>query len=336
MATYNDLFLRDNLNDQGSVPATGTISTSPDIIPYGTSPVTDPTTFFTNNYSSDVGKDLIANAQNYIYMRAKNLAAGAESGTISLYYSKASLLLYPSLWQSNILKTSSGSTSVPISAATNGAIAVATDPFTWQPQAISGDHYCLIGRIVTAANPNPIPQTGNIQDFATYIANNRGMGWRNVAVITSGSPTFSQGVDYDQGSQGGNMTVLLTCTNVPKGAAVSFSCGTPGPNPPINLPQTTVTDSNSFVVGMSTVIPDNFKSTITYSYWANGTTPAPGWNITLSVVYFVPPTNSLFTHGVTFEQLGLKEHEHKPVFKDTIGIGPTKGIIVGSHSTRGN
>jgi hypothetical protein len=335
MANYNDLFLRDNTSDTGSIPANPPVSTSPDIIPYGTSPVTDPTTFFTGNYGSDVGQDLIANAQNYLYMRAKNLAAGAESGTVSLYYSKASLLLYPSLWQSNILQTSDGATSVPISASTTGAIAVATNPFTWVPQAISGDHYCLIGRIVTATNPNPIPATGNIQDFATYIANNRGMGWRNVAITTAGSPTFTQNVNYDQGTQGGAMSVLITCTNVPVGAQVSFSSGTPGPTPPVNLPQTTVTNAGSFIAGVSTTIPANWTSNISYSYWANGTTPLPGWSIALSVVYFVPGGNSLYKLGKTFAQLGLKEEEHLPAIQSQIGIGPVRGIIVGGHKTIG-
>ena len=333
---YNDLFLRDNLDDGGSVPAAGTLSSSPDIIPFGTAPVSDPATFFTNNYGNDVGQDLVANSQNYIYMRAKNLSlSGGENGTLSLYYSPASLLLYPSLWQNNILKTGSGATTVPVSAAATGDIVVGTDPFTWQPQMISGDHYCLIGQIVTASHPNPIPQTGGIQDFATYIANNRGMGWRNVSIVNNGSPTFTQTVQYNQGNEQGDMAILITCSNVPVGAEVAFSCGTPGPNPPINLPRTKVTNSSSFVVGITSVIPANFNSSIAYSYWANGTVPLPNWSIGLSVVYFVPSSNSLYKHGKTFEELGLKEHEHKHVFKETIGIGPTKGIIVGGHLTRG-
>ncbi|HWZ16074.1 MAG TPA: hypothetical protein VNW95_12620 [Mucilaginibacter sp.] len=334
--TYNDLFLRDNLGDTGSVPATGAISSSPDIIPYGQSPVTDPATFFTGNYGSDVGKDLVARAQNYIYMRAKNLAAGAETGSFSLYYSPASLLLYPSLWQSNILATSDGATSVPVAAANAGDIVVGTNPFTWQPQMISGDHYCLIGRIVTPNNPNPIPQTGAINDFANYIANNRGMGWRNVTVVDNGSPTFTQSVNYEQGTQGGPMSVIITCTNVPVGASVSFSCGTTGPNPPINLPQTTVTNSGSFVVGVSTNIPANFVSNISYSYWANNTTPLPGWNITLTVVYFVNSTNELFKHALSFKKLGLPEREHRKMLNNSIGIGPIRGFIVGGHTTQSN
>ncbi|HWZ16072.1 MAG TPA: C1 family peptidase [Mucilaginibacter sp.] len=332
---YNDLFLRDNLDDAGTVPAAGTLSTSPDIIPFGTAPVADPVSFFTNNYNSDVGQDLIANAQNYIYMRAKNLSSGSDNGSFSLYYSPASLLLYPSLWQNNILKTSDGATSVPIPSTNQGNVAVGANPFTWQPQMISGDHYCLIGRIVTTANPNPIPQTGTIQDFASYIANNRGMGWRNVVVVNNGSPTFTQTVNYTQGTQAAQMAVIITCTNVPVGAQVAFSCGTPGPSPAINLPKTTVTNSGSFIVGVSASIPANWSSGISYSYWGNNTTPLPGWTIGLTVVYFVNPQNKLFGQSLSFAELGLiDEAAHRMVLKDGLGTGPIKGIIVGGHLTK--
>lgn len=336
MSTYNDLFLRDNLSSTGEVPGQGTISTSPDLIPYGTSPVNDPVDFFTDNYGSDVGQDLIANAQNYLYMRAKNLSDSATTGSFYLYYSKASLLLYPSQWQNNALSTSSGSNSVPIPSTAAGAIAVGADPFTWQPQMINDDHYCLIGRIVTDAHPNPIPATGSIDDFAKYIAGNPGMGWRNVKVIDSGSPTFTMPVQYNQGSTSGTMSIIMTCTNVPAGAQVAFSCGTPGPNPVINLPQTQVTNASSFIAGVTSVIPANWNSTITYSYWANGTNPPAGWNITLMVVYFVNQENELFEKGLTFEELGLVEEDHREALKSELGIGPVKGIIVGGHSTHGN
>ena len=228
---YNDLYFRANLGDTGTVPATGSLSSSPDIIPFGTAPTANPKKFFTDNYSKDVGKDLIARAPNYLYLRAKNLKNGAQTGTIQLYYTKASLLLYPSLWQQNAIQTSSGASSVPVSAAALGGIAVTEDPFTWKPELISGDHYCLIGRVVTADHPNPIPQTGRISDFAAYIANNRGMGWRNISVVDAGSPTFSMSVGYEQGTEHGDMFVAIRAKGVPAGAEVAFSCATPGPGP---------------------------------------------------------------------------------------------------------
>lgn len=333
---YNDLFLRANLNDSGAIPAAGPLSTSPDIIPYGNAPVTDPQDFFSANYGSDVGKDLIANTANYLYMRVKNLNAGNVNGNLSLYYSKASLLLYPSLWKENILSTSDGNTSVPIQSAASGIVTVGTDPFTWSPQMIQGDHYCLIGRVVTPAHPNPVPDTGSIQDFAAYISNNRAMGWRNVTVVDNGSPTFSTSVDYMQGTQASTMLILLTTTNIPIGAEVGFSCGTPGPQPIINLPKSKVTDPSSFIIGISSLVPAGWESSITYSYWANGTTPLPGWSIGLKIVYLVEADNPLFNFGYSFDELGLDEKEYRSTLRDNIGIQPVKGIIVGGHMTKGD
>jgi len=286
---YNDLYLRANLGDTGTVPATGSLSTSPDIIPFGTAPAANPEKFFADNFNQDVGKELVARAPNYLYMRAKNLKNGAQTGKAHLYYSKAFLILYPHLWEKNALKTSSGESFVPLAASALGAIAVTKNPFTWAPEMIAGDHYCLIGRLETGDHPNPIPRTGSISDWATYIANNRGMGWRNVTVVDAGSPSFSTPVDYEQGTETGEMFVAIKAKGVPAGAEVAFSCGTPGPDPLINMGRFRSPDGKDFLVGVPTRIPQGFKSKITYSYWANGTTPKENWEVSVVVFYFAPP-----------------------------------------------
>ncbi len=339
MAQYNDLYMRCSLSDTGNIPRSGTLCTSPDIIPYGTSVVNDPVTFFTNNYSQDVGRDLIANAQNYIYTRAYNYATGPETGNISLYYSPASLLLYPDLWSQNGLKTSQGVDHVTVSATAPNQIVVSNDPFTWIPQQIVNDHYCMVSRIATAKNPCPIPNVGAITDFANWISTNGGWAWRNVAVVPTGSPTFTKTINYTQGQQAGTLQFVLQCQHVPVGSKVAFSCGTPGTNPPINLPPTTVTNGESFVIGMVSNVPANFVSNISYSYWANGN-PPPGFSITLIAYYYVPPTEKALmqfarpmafygchdenTHGV-HETFGVNSK---------VSIGPTPAIVVGSHTTK--
>ncbi len=322
---YNDIFLRANLGDNGSVPATGTLSTSPDIIPYGLAPVNNPVSFFTNNYSQDVGKDLTANAQNYLYMRGKNLMNGPETGTLALYYSPASLLLYPDMWQQNQLKTSTGASTVPVSAAKLGDIVVGADPFVWTPQMPNpGDHFCLVGQVVTPSHPNPIPATGSISDFASWVANNRGIGWRNVVVVNSGSPTLTQSVSYSQGTEAGSMYVAIQGTGIPAGAQVSFSSGTPGPVPLINMAPYTATGSD-FLVGIPTSIPANFSTNISYSYYANGTKPLPGWSITITVFYFAPPSNDAHAKGISPEALGIRGAALD-------AIGPVKAVQVGSQT----
>ncbi|WP_224242432.1 hypothetical protein [Hyalangium gracile] len=330
MVTYNDLFFRTNLSDAGQLPSLPPAYTSPDIIPSGMNPISEPDRYFVGNYGQDVGQDIINQANNYIYLRARNFASGPQSGLMSLYYTKASLLLYPSQWQSNQLKTSDGRTQVAVTNVSPNAIAVATDPFVWNPPALgSGDHFCLISQVVTNEHPNPIPPTGSVNDLTQFIIENPGFGWRNVSLTDAGAPTFTTPVGYQQGSDGGQMLFLLECKNVPAGASVAFSSGTPGPDPLIDLQKTTVPANNgSWATGIISTVPANFETTISYSYWANGTTPAPGWSITLTVQNFVPSNHSLYNRLLTPHQLGVPRSLVKT-------IGARKGLAIGSHTTRG-
>jgi hypothetical protein len=339
MGQYTDLFMRCNLNDNGSIPRSGTLCTSPDIIPYGVVPVSDPVTSFTANYSEDVGQALIANQQNFIYTRAINHADGAANGNIYLYYSPAALLLYPSLWSNNGLKTSQGVDHVPVSATNANQIAVATDPFTWIPQQIVNDHYCMVARLATQSNPCPIPSDGDINDFANWISNNGGWTWRNVTVVDAGAPTWTQTLNYTQGATAGTMNFLIKCTNVPVGGKVALSCGTPGPSPLISIPPTPVTNGASFIIGLASNIPANFVSNIAYSYWANGN-PQPGFKIELQVVYIVPSTQKALSKiarplAVFGSHEGNTQGMAQALGKSgKVSIGPTPAIMVGSHTTK--
>jgi len=58
-------------------------------------------------WTKDIGVNTVANATNYIYVRGKNLKTDKQDGEIALYYTKASLIMYPSIWIHNQLKNSS-------------------------------------------------------------------------------------------------------------------------------------------------------------------------------------------------------------------------------------
>jgi hypothetical protein len=331
MAQYNDILVRDNLQDTGQIPCSGGMTHSPDIIPQGTSPMSDPTVLIKEDWIKDVGQNLATERTNYIYMRGINLASGATEGEFHLYYAPAALLLFPDQWQNNFLKTSDGSSSVTVTPKAKDEKVVGFDPFTWAPvpPPPGSSHYCMIGRVVTTAHPNPIPKTGDIDDFAKYISNNGGMCWRNVALVNKDIPTFEKNVKYDQGPTGALIHFLLSCKNVPVGAAVAFSCGTPGPQPPINLNKTTITNPYSQDVGMATNVPDNFSSYITYQYWSMGTKPPPGWEIKLQAIYIVPADHKLYDIAQPLESFKIPADQ-------IAKIGPQKGIRVGAHTTQGS
>lgn len=339
MATYNDLFIRSNLSDTGTIPRQGTQSHCPDIIPYGVQPVNDPTTTFTNNYNKDVGKDIQINAQNYLYLRAKNLKDGPQTGTVNLYYATSNIILYPAQWRNNILKTSDGSTDVPVSAAATNDIVVTNNPFTWVPQQPpSGTHYCLIGAVGTAQNPNPIPNITAIDGMAQWVAQNGGIGWRNVATTTKDTPTFTTTVPYDQGDKPYKVKFLIECYNVPMGSSVSFSAGTPTSGQPIFLPKTEVNTYPSFEAGMTTDVPADYKTNIAYSWFRKDQNLPSDATITISAYVVSNGKDVIAKLGHTVHQLGLGNAwiytYDKGMVRAAAATGPQKLISVGGFTTK--
>ncbi|MCI1780020.1 MAG: hypothetical protein LKI53_08730 [Bacteroidales bacterium] len=331
MEKWNDVYLRAGLSDNGDYPRTGSLCHCPDIIPSGIYPVDDPNQYFLiDNWDKDVGKDLVAKMQNYIYVRATNLAGKTQTGKLYLYYCKASLLLYPNFWQNNIIKVANGKDYFEFSVDNDGKVVSSDEDqgtFIWSPEMISNDHYCLIGRVVTPDHPNPIPDVGDIDDFAKFIANNPNYGQRNVTIVDKDTPDVSIPVEYAQGKLGGEMRIILTCKELPVGSAVAFTCPTPGPKPLINLVKTTIDNPESEILGVVSEIPANWEGVITYHYWSNGYKPLKGFNITLDVIYLVNPDHELYKNACDPSAFLPKDMCNS--------IGPKRAIVLGSHSTWG-
>lgn len=339
MTQYDDLFLRGNLSDNGEIPKPGTQFQSPDVIPYGPGPVVDPRTTFANNYNQYVAKPLQINAQNYLYLRAKNFKDGPQEGTASIYYAPANIILFPSVWRENILSTSDGRTGTPVRAAMYGDIAITTDPLTWIPQVPPPEtHYSLIGLVATPEHPNPIPNINSIDDLAIWLAKNGGIGMMNVQSVTAGSPTFTSTVPYQQGDRAYRVAIMIECVNVPMGSWVGFSAGTPTGDMPIFLPKTEVTSEPNFQAGITTNVPENYATHIAYSWWSNGKEIPPGATITLRA-YVVSEGNDVIaelsrsTTHLGLNNAALYTYEKGFVRAGSLADSP-RLIPVGSHTTR--
>src|ERR1700677_4523378 len=156
---YKDIFIRENFGDTGVYPSQGSVSSSPDIVPYQTGQLT--WAQLSSGYASgpDNGKDIVSPGLNNIYVRAKNLWPGVEQGTVNLYYTKASMLLLPNQWKNNQI-SANGNVSPPFVGQANSPniaateICVANPPFVLQGLAPApNDHYCLIAVAQTVNNP---------------------------------------------------------------------------------------------------------------------------------------------------------------------------------------
>jgi len=352
MATlYNDIYLRKNLDDKGVVPSSGGYYTSPDIIVSGDLPINNIRDYAKTKWAEDVGVDAVANATNYIYVRGKNLKTDKQNGEIALYYTKASLIMYPSIWINNQLKNSSGELLIPVSGEADEVI-VTEDPFTWIPEMLNNDHFCLVAMVNTADHKMPTPTSDNMQDLATFLYNNPNVAWRNVTVVDNGVD-FSTNVQYNQGDVGGKMYIFAECSACPDGAEISFSSGKPlADGSYINHEWTAINGCNPatkkhIIVGSTFDIPANWDSNIVYNYKSNGKSPLTGedWGIKINVAFYQDSnslTNELEALADTSDHAkAAAMNVHKTLMslqgneKLAATISPGKFIGIGSHSTIG-
>lgn len=243
MPGYNDIFMRDFVGDTGQIPSTTrlAVSASPDIIPAGTSPMANYQTVLVNNFNGPFNyyQNIQQNLYNYIYVRGFNLWAGAETGTIALYYAPSSLLLTPANWINNRISNFNNTMVANLSASATNQVVVGDAPFYWQPAPLAPNmgHYCLIAQVVTPHTPNPIPSGDNLENFALWVANHPGIAWRNVTVVTSmPSPSYTgfQGIQNPQ-STSVLSTLTVRCVNIPDNTNVQLVCPVTGPQPPISI-----------------------------------------------------------------------------------------------------
>lgn len=368
MAKYNDIYMRAYQNDPGNIPRSSSYSLahSPDLIPYGTQPV-DPQTFLTaSSWNTTYNATLIGKATNYLYMRAQNLGTAASTGTFALYYSPGgNMLLWPSKWAKNQLLTQTGANTQTITLQ-GGEKGVLPSAFVWD--AKTDQHYCLIGMVSTPEHPATPPPDGDIQNFATWIAQNGSFAWHNLTVTSAGSPTWTDKVNYDQGGVADTVRFDIVCDYVPLNSTVSFSCGAAGPKPPINMPPSLVTNYPSFIVGMNSVVPGDFMADISYSYTAAKDKPVPpeGFSISIEASVKTQPGTLLHGYGKTLAEKGyptpeeymervkanrrwdsvkmedheayaeylLREHMESRTY-DKSALGPVRYFAVGSYTTVG-
>jgi hypothetical protein len=325
-ASWEDLLVRNTTTDTGQIPAEGGLSKSPDIIPHGKEPLGNPSTLIAN-MSSAPAQNIYSHESNYIYVRGVNHAPAKQSGKIHLYYCRASLLMFPRQWERNELPLNDKQMGSPVSAEAGGDF-VTENPFFWQDVSPppNGDHYCMVARVETQQNPNPIPEIFQLADFAKFIEGHRGYAWRNVAVVADpDTPTLEEQILYEQGDQQEEVHLMIECTNVTPGCFVAFNCGTKGPTPVIDLPKTKITQSSE-TLGIVTTIPAGFESDITFQYWANGKTQPENANFALRSIFIPPPTAEWEGIGVDPSVYGI------PPERLPEGIGPVNATVLGSFN----
>jgi hypothetical protein len=290
--TYNDIYIRDNFGDQGTIPSPGNPCQSPDIIPFQNGTMT-PAQLVSTYAGPDQGKSVLTGAPNNVYFRAKNIGTATSSGSGSLYYAKASLLLLPVQWiQATTASGQSAATLIDQNASpTIGqqTICFGNPPFLVQGPPAVNDHYCMIGVVNTPTHPITIPSSFQSNAaFAQWVQNNPAVGWRNISVVPAGSSNFTRSFVFGSTDpQSDRFYFRVIGRNFATGTPVTAQCT--DAQCPINvsltLPQPDP-DGNQ-IAGFEAPVPANFSGTLTVN--ATSQTPFPT-TVTFSIQYYKIPT----------------------------------------------
>ncbi len=180
-----DVYLRDNLSDTGSVPTSGTVSISPDVIVQAIA-VTDPNASFgegSGTENNDTLGTVVEHGQdNHIYVRMRNRGQGPAPGTrAKVYWSEVSTLVTPEMWH---LIGTTAPVDVPV-----GNTLVVTSELVWPKNnlPVTGDHACFVAILDQASDPAPpIPVSGPGFDwnaFVNLVRAQNNVTWRNFNVV---------------------------------------------------------------------------------------------------------------------------------------------------------
>lgn len=175
-----DIYVRDNLADVGD-PHSGSISASPDVI-LRPSPVANPQASFGEGSGTEndqmLGFEAEAGQDNQIYVRVRNRGgSSAVDVRCTVYWSPVATLVTPNLW------TLVGETVIP-NVPTGDQLTV-SDAIVWPEAALPGPgHYCLVGIVGNAEDPQPNPADFlDWDNFRNFIRINNNVTWRNFNVV---------------------------------------------------------------------------------------------------------------------------------------------------------
>lgn len=353
---WDGLVIRTSGGEKDEIPRKVTAG-SPDVICAGKEPSSNPDQYTdSKNYGNGYSNQIFENISNYFYIRAKNYHAGPVTAYLHTYWAPSNLILIPSLWEKNYMKTSSGAEGVKVQAdKENDIVANTEDAFTWVPTPPqAGTHYCIMAQASTSMDPSegiPADNFESAAKWADWLAQRGNWGWRNTVYISSDRPDLTETTHHHivipgkKGDPYNLYNLYIKCTQVPKGWSFQFTSGTRiPPNPdtqhqnPVNTlskTKTNVTDPNDNI-GAHWYLPPQFNTNISVSVWFNGIPPQKGtkWQLKINQVSD-DPSLSIYEHGADIMEhndphprvMEWKEHNLKAL-QDDMPIG--KEVEVGN------
>jgi hypothetical protein len=313
--------MRDDLTETDKIDAGWCVYHSPDIIPY--TQVSDPGTFFSGNYGSDVGQSIEYGEYNYFYVRCKNYSGSASIASIQLFWSKTSLIMFPSTWKEQSLninqKIKTNIASIPSMA--DKAIGVSPLPFVWTPPEDLHYGYCMIATVGTGGTPKTIPSASTWNSFVSWVRTNKDVAWHNLTVVdNSGNPDYDKLLMvHNDTSSAAPFFVTTTLTNFPVGTTIKQKCS------PLSIDSTFVTTSaKDWIESGNPIMPAGFKGSLQVMITLPNGTSWPSDGKVLINAYVGTDSQNDELNLMEFAEPDL----HKNVSMELVGLDSDTGRLV--------
>jgi hypothetical protein len=262
LSTYPDIFLRDSLSDDGTVPSAVIEAASPDIIVRRAQLVGDPSTAFgaatwNNDSSSEVP---LPGSDNFVYARVKNRGNANDDVIVRVYWAEASTFLEPSDW--HFLGEQ------PLDGIVPNKVRV-TPAFLWPAADVSAEGASLIAVAISKTQASAFPEDFETTEaFQTYVREHNEIAYRSfvVASVASAVRTAQRRFHMRRyvrrwvpGPQPLGPCGLAIRTDLPAGSQIQLSAtGTP-PLPPF------VVDSQKDFEVLDLPVPEDAPLTVDVS-----------------------------------------------------------------------
>jgi len=278
--TYTDLYLRQSLSS--SVPEHAGGCVSPDIIPCGTTAVTQPDIFI-KNYDVDPGVNLVLGDKNYLYVRTKNASLQEKKlGRIYLGAAEACFLLWPDMLK--LINNESGKPYYELTVE-SGAVGVSQKAFTYTP-VNAGDY--LAAYTTTRDHPMQLPHLISVIKLKDFLNKYPAFAQRNRFADPSGTGEYTYTGRYDHREESARMMFSLDCINCPAGWEVGLLPDKP--DDPIKINVTRVVQPTfSFI--SDAILPPGFSMTLQFIVNRHGVPPQNNTRVRI-MVYLLDETTS--------------------------------------------
>jgi hypothetical protein len=310
---WQDLFVRTDVSETSPDDRKGGLG-SPDVIPVGIVPSTNPIDFTkSTSYGTYYNLPIQAGQPNYIYVRAKNASkSGDNSGQAFLVMSDPAVVLWPGGDKWTRIKTNNGNYYSQLKTSISGgdaigpeAIGVTIDPFTLVPD--SSGHRCLVTWLSTKQHkqPDPPPRITDAGTLAQYLRDHPNYAHHNIDIAPNTTGAVTKQQPFSSGTIQEQWTFGIQVENC-KGFTVSFSSGTPLPDGTfVKFAPTTVQQNERLTLTVDNIdIPAGWETTFNYTYQQNGLLP-PSFSVTF-IAYHQPLLGSpLYELADTADELHI-------------------------------